>query len=232
MFSWYGDTILKMNRKVVAGIHGHSSAVRMHRPYDASRPRRPHVSGIIRYQENTAAANSGKWQKCEVSPKSGRREFRTVIDRSRPFVSNCGPLYAFDRSAHAPEDCPFPVGHFLFESKRGASYQFATAATMMLRSLGYSTRLVSGFYANPERFDVARKVTRPCIRRIRTFLVRSLCRRGHVGDAGTYAGIRSADSATRAVETDTDVRGRLRSMDASTLDVCVDHIRSCLSWHS
>jgi hypothetical protein len=64
--------------------------------------------------------------------------------------------YTVDRSAHAPEECPFPVGHFLFESRRGASYQFATAATMMLRSLGYSTRLVSGFYANPERFDVAK----------------------------------------------------------------------------
>jgi hypothetical protein len=64
--------------------------------------------------------------------------------------------YTIDRSAHAPEECSFPVGHFLFESKRGPSYQFATAATLMLRSLGYSTRLVSGFYGNPSRFDVAK----------------------------------------------------------------------------
>ncbi len=67
--------------------------------------------------------------------------------------------YTLDRSARVPEDSAFPVGQFLFKSKRGADYQFATAATLMLRSLGFSTRLVSGFYANPVRYDVRKRHT-------------------------------------------------------------------------
>jgi hypothetical protein len=67
--------------------------------------------------------------------------------------------YKLDRTAHAPEDCEFPVGHFLFETKRGADYQFATAATLLLRSLGFSTRVVSGFYASPEHYDPRKRHT-------------------------------------------------------------------------
>lgn len=42
---------------------------------------------------------------------------------------------------------------FLFESRRGPDYQFATAASLLLRSLGYSTRLVRGFYVSPDKYD-------------------------------------------------------------------------------
>lgn len=67
--------------------------------------------------------------------------------------------YTLDRTAVAPENCEFPVRHFLFESKRGPDYQFATAAALMLRSLGFSTRVVSGFYASPENFDSRKRHT-------------------------------------------------------------------------
>lgn len=67
--------------------------------------------------------------------------------------------YTLDRTANAPEDHSFPLGHFLFESRRGPDYQFATAATVLLRSLGYSARLVSGFYASPERYDARKRQT-------------------------------------------------------------------------
>lgn len=46
-----------------------------------------------------------------------------------------------------------PVLEFLFETKRGPDYQFATAAALLLRSLDYSTRVVGGFYAAPEQYD-------------------------------------------------------------------------------
>src|SRR5205085_1957064 len=36
---------------------------------------------------------------------------------------------------------------------RGPDYQFAGAAAVLLRVLGYPTRLVSGFYAAPGRYD-------------------------------------------------------------------------------
>jgi hypothetical protein len=46
-----------------------------------------------------------------------------------------------------------PCAEFLFKTKRGPDYQFATAAILMLRSQGYAARLVSGFYAAPENYN-------------------------------------------------------------------------------
>jgi hypothetical protein len=51
------------------------------------------------------------------------------------------------------------VEQFLFESKRGPDYLFATAMSMLLRSLNYRTRVVSGFYASPVHYDTEREHT-------------------------------------------------------------------------
>ncbi len=60
---------------------------------------------------------------------------------------------AHDRAAARREDSEFPVAEFLLHTRRGPDYLFASAAAVMLRSLGYSTRVVSGFYARPEKYD-------------------------------------------------------------------------------
>lgn len=60
--------------------------------------------------------------------------------------------YVHDARATLGE-CEDPVGHFLGVSKRGPDYIFATTTVLMLRSLGYPARLVSGFYARPEDYD-------------------------------------------------------------------------------
>jgi protein-glutamine gamma-glutamyltransferase len=61
--------------------------------------------------------------------------------------------FSLDSAARVPEDCHDPLGHFLLQSGRGPDYQFASAAAVLLRSLGYPTRLVSGFYVAPDHFD-------------------------------------------------------------------------------
>jgi hypothetical protein len=61
--------------------------------------------------------------------------------------------YVLDEDWRPEAGCPSPVAHFLFISKRGPDYLFASSAALMLRSLGYSTRFVTGFYANPQRYD-------------------------------------------------------------------------------
>jgi len=48
-----------------------------------------------------------------------------------------------------------PVELFLFENRRGPDYLFATSASLLLRELGYTTRIVSGFYADPTHYDAA-----------------------------------------------------------------------------
>ena len=67
--------------------------------------------------------------------------------------------YVLDRDSPASEDATSPVFEFLFESRRGPEYSFGSAATVMLRSLGYPARMVNGFYARPERYDERKKHT-------------------------------------------------------------------------
>ncbi len=64
-----------------------------------------------------------------------------------------------DRDVRLPADCACPVSTFLFETQEGPEYLFASSAACLLRSLGYSTRLVSGFYARPDNYDGRKRHT-------------------------------------------------------------------------
>ena len=61
--------------------------------------------------------------------------------------------YSHDRLATVPPGCADVVADFLLRSHRGPDYLFASAAAVLLRSLGYPTRVVSGLYAAPWRYD-------------------------------------------------------------------------------
>lgn len=47
-----------------------------------------------------------------------------------------------------------PLAEFL-ERGRGGEHMFATAAAVMGRAIGFQTRLVTGFYVRPSRYDIA-----------------------------------------------------------------------------
>jgi len=61
--------------------------------------------------------------------------------------------YVLDPEARAGADTGHAVADFLLRTRRGPDYLFASAAVVALRGLGYPARLVSGFYARPERYD-------------------------------------------------------------------------------
>jgi len=61
--------------------------------------------------------------------------------------------YTLDRGAKVSLDTNSPVEEFLFETKCGPEYLFAGSAAVLLRSLGYRARVVSGFYAHPDKYD-------------------------------------------------------------------------------
>jgi len=61
--------------------------------------------------------------------------------------------YEHDRAATSSEGCTDVVAEFLLRTRRGPDYLFATASAVILRSLGYPVRLVSGLYAAPGRYD-------------------------------------------------------------------------------
>jgi protein-glutamine gamma-glutamyltransferase len=71
--------------------------------------------------------------------------------------------YTLDPAAHTPEHCPDPLAYFLIQARCGPDYQFACAAAVLLRTLGYPTRLVSGFYVSPEAYDSTTRHT-PVVR--------------------------------------------------------------------
>lgn len=77
----------------------------------------------------------------------GWRQVEAVVSRLRT-------EFTHDPEATAPADCPDVVQYFL-QARRGPDYLFATTAAVMLRSLGYPARLVSGFYADPQDYDRA-----------------------------------------------------------------------------
>jgi hypothetical protein len=58
-----------------------------------------------------------------------------------------------DAAAAVSSDSTHSVADFLLVSRRGPDYLFAGAAVWALRSLGYTARLASGFYADPRRYD-------------------------------------------------------------------------------
>lgn len=64
-----------------------------------------------------------------------------------------------DRNSGSMPTEDSPIAHFLFSTRRGPDYLFASSAVAMLRSLGYPTRLVSGYYADPGRYDPASEQT-------------------------------------------------------------------------
>lgn len=64
-----------------------------------------------------------------------------------------------DPEAVVPSKTKDTLEHFLTQSRRGPSYLFAASAAVMLRSLGYESRVVSGFYADPKRYDPVSKRT-------------------------------------------------------------------------
>lgn len=47
------------------------------------------------------------------------------------------------------------IDDFVLKTRRGPDYLFASTVVLMLRELGYSARLASGFYVSPEQFDRA-----------------------------------------------------------------------------
>ena len=83
--------------------------------------------------------------------------------------------YSHDRSATVPPGCADVVADFLLRSHRGPDYLFASAAAVLLRSLGYPTRVVSGLYAAPWR-TTPLPATLRSLRRTCTFGPRCGCR--------------------------------------------------------
>ncbi len=59
-----------------------------------------------------------------------------------------------DKSGQCPKDVDF-VEHFLFNTKKGYSTHFASAAAVLMQAKGYPTRYIEGYYIPTEIFNNA-----------------------------------------------------------------------------
>ena len=149
-FCWAQPDILRMDREQLPSltvIHVQSRIADV-RKLEAHSLQAPY--GPERYRQIVAGIDSQRIEQlaCEWTKDAshGWPQIQAVIDRLRRD-------YKHDHEARPPDDCLNTAVDFLFETRRGPDYQFATAAVMLLRSLGYSARLVSGFHVDANRFD-------------------------------------------------------------------------------
>lgn len=108
----------------------------------ACMPVRDHIPQLTVVHLRSQGVNLEPLRRTETSKW---RDVEAIVARLRS-------EFVLDPSAAAPEDCSDVVAHFL-RVKRGPDYLFATTAAVLLRELGYETRLVTGFYARADRFD-------------------------------------------------------------------------------
>jgi hypothetical protein len=85
-------------------------------------------------------------QEITVNHPPGWQQIDAVIDYLRT-------RFLHNRQALQSNVDSIPVTEFFQKTRAGPDYLFATSAALMLRSLGYSTRVVSGFYVSPEKYD-------------------------------------------------------------------------------
>ncbi len=93
------------------------------------------ASDLIRESAGDSTDSLTDWQRIEALVSTMRRQF------------------TLDNGSVPPSECK-NVTEYLLETKRGPDYIMSTAAAMMIRSLGIPSRLATGFYVSPRRYDI------------------------------------------------------------------------------
>ena len=150
MYAWAQDGIVKMDRDALPDltvIHAQSRTV------NRDRLRKTIIRNSSGDPTHRQIPRSSRDAQLKALAKSWCGPSNQTWDRIEAVITGLRTNCTLDRDYHVPEDCDDPVGTFLFESQRGNDYLFASAAAMLLRSLGFSTRIVSGFYADPAKYE-------------------------------------------------------------------------------
>ena len=156
MFRWSQPGMVSMNReRLPPAVPIHLASVVID-PRQVDREFSAWSGGDRRFQTLPAGRQMVEIENLAGAWGAGHKRGWSQIDA---IASRLRESCELDRDARPPEDCEFPLAHFLLESRRGPDYQFATAAAVLLRTLGYSTRVVSGFYVDPQNYDAHRRHT-------------------------------------------------------------------------
>ena len=154
LFDWHQESIVKLDRKelprlvpmhLISHFPDHKlidfravkyASTSHQQKHFIALPELPVVEKIKRLAEDLVSGIENDWEKIKRIEQYHRQHFQ------------------HDRSITYDGKQALPLDRFLFEHKAGPDYLIASSAALMLRSLGYSTRLVSGFYASPDHYDI------------------------------------------------------------------------------
>lgn len=156
LFGWAQEDILTMRRSTLPGmtvIHVVSSLID---PRDLKCSDFNLGYGQESYQVLPVGLGMSKIQKLA---EEWTREAETDWEKVLAIRDHLRNEYRLDPSSVPPENCSNSLLWFLTESHSGPDYQFATAATVLCRSVGISCRAVSGLYASPDKFEFATQQT-------------------------------------------------------------------------
>ena len=158
MFNWAQDDIIKMDReRLPALVPIHLSSVVLDRGavQNEAGTLEPGLNRFA-YQNHLTTKEMTRIERLAANWVEGiPRGWPQIIEIERHLRQS----YQHAPDVKAVDDKSWPVSQFLFEDRRGPDYQFATAVALMLRSLDYPTRVVSGFYADPAKYDLRSRHT-------------------------------------------------------------------------
>lgn len=155
-FTWHRDTVLGMPRQSLPD----STVIQLQ-----SRPLQPSRLASIDLIASTA---HDRYRLLGQDPDSQwlrhiAREWTQGLPPGAPQITaicerlkRSGQLIRGGAESAAP---PQSIRQFLENGCAGPDYLFASSAALLLRGLGYSTRLVSGFYADPARYEANSRST-------------------------------------------------------------------------
>ncbi|MEM7312980.1 MAG: transglutaminase domain-containing protein, partial [Planctomycetota bacterium] len=123
-----------------------------------------HVETLMRHRDDVPALHKTESSEGELDA-IGRlaREWTAGVEAGWPQVAEvCRRLrteYVLDPEEMVPQEVDDAAEHFLLNSRRGPDYLFAASTAVLLRSLGYETRVISGFYARRENYNRQARLT-------------------------------------------------------------------------
>lgn len=152
MFAWKNDSLICMNRASLpelVPIHLQSDVL----DQKSLRSQKLLSFSTVRMTLEKSLPEGPELDRIRSLAESWTKQIPRGMGQIDAICSRLRAEYSLDRDIQFVDGDSTPLTQFLFESRRGPEYMFASAAAVMLRSMGYATRLVSGFYARPERYD-------------------------------------------------------------------------------
>lgn len=152
MFAWKNDSLICMNRDSLpelVPIHLQSDVL----DQKLLRSQKLPSFSAARMTLEKSLPEGPELDRIRSLAESWTKEIPRGMGQIDAICSRLRAEYSLDQDIQFADGDSTPLTQFLFEVRRGPEYLFASAAAVMLRSLGYATRLVSGFYARPERYD-------------------------------------------------------------------------------